>query len=387
MLVKFNQKVYLFPRIFEKGQTYDVDITVLEACYPCCEVVKEPEEKAEKTWPLELNTERRAFFPNDGYGRLNRLVRKYFTFDNSNLYIYFTTPYIFGVIPKEILYNKKIILYTMFEGSKLPVGWIDSLAKYAKAIITPSEFCGKLYRQEERLKDIPVYVTPLFTEHFENLKPEPDETFWFGMENAFIQGKQKGWDLVIEAFEELNLPNAKLLLKGRQAHYAYIDTCWFERTKKNPNIEVVVEDYSDQQMIDLFYKKIDCFVYPSRGEGFGLPPLQAMAFGIPTILTAGHGMKEFSKFGVPVKIKNKAFPAYYVNRVWDSTQGIKWVEPSLADLKKKMKFVYNNFYSQKKRAVRNIDKIKNLYSIDVFARNLTTVISHFKANYENMLDS
>lgn len=378
MLVKFNQTTYLYPKAYHKGKTYDVDIKVFEACYPCCEAVEEGDLESDgKKYPANFNIEGRTFFPNDGYGRLNRYVRSIFDFDKgSDIYVYFSTPYIFGIIPEQILYNKKVIVYTMFEGHKLPKCWVDSLAKFAKAIIVPSKFCLKVFSKEEKLKDIPISMVSLFTEHFEDLKPERGETFYFGMENAFIEGKQKGWDLVIRAFEELDLPNAKLILKGRQAHYSYVDKEWVERARKNKNIEVVIEDYSDKEMVDLFYKKLDCFVYPSRGEGFGLPPLHAMGFGIPTILTNGHGMTGFSKYGVPVKVKNRKFPAYYVNRVKDSTQGIMWVEPDFNDLKLKMKSVYNDFEVHKKRAVRNLPKLKKDFSIDTFVKNLTSAVAY-----------
>ena len=381
MLVKFVQKTYLWPRVFEKGKTYDVDITVFEACSPCCVVVESLEDvSVEKKYKANFSIEKRTFFPNDGYGRLNRYVKSIFEFEkDSDIYVYFTTPYIFGIMPKDILNNKKIVLYTMFEGDKLPKCWVDMMAQFCKAIIVPSTFCYKVYRKEKKLKDIPIYVVPLFTEKFENLKPEPaEDIFYFGMENAFIEGKQKGWDIVIEAFEKLNFPNAKLLLKGRLAHYAYVEKEWIERAKKNPNIEVVIEDYNDQQMIDLFYKKIDCFVYPSRGEGFGLPPLQAMGFGIPTIVTNGHGMKDFARYGVPIRVKSRDYPVYYVNRIDDNTQGIMWVKPNFSDLIFQMTNVYNNFNYHKHRAVANMLKLKNRFSLEAFVKNLVDVIDQYK---------
>ena len=37
---------------------------------------------------------------------------------------------------------------------------------------------------------------------------------------------------------------------------------------------------------------MDCFVFPSHAEGSGLPPREAMATGLPTILTNWSGLTE-----------------------------------------------------------------------------------------------
>ena len=47
----------------------------------------------------------------------------------------------------------------------------------------------------------------------------------------------------------------------------------------------------------LFYSAAHCFVYPSKAEGFGLPPLEAAASGVPVICSNSCGMKDFSFFG------------------------------------------------------------------------------------------
>jgi glycosyltransferase involved in cell wall biosynthesis len=65
-----------------------------------------------------------------------------------------------------------------------------------------------------------------------------------------------------------------------------------------------LEDIPDEDM-QLLYQAASLFVYPSRGEGFGIPPLEAAALGIPTICSNTTAMSEFTFFG-----KNHIYPDY-----------------------------------------------------------------------------
>ncbi|GAA4736721.1 glycosyltransferase family 4 protein [Flavisolibacter ginsenosidimutans] len=46
-----------------------------------------------------------------------------------------------------------------------------------------------------------------------------------------------------------------------------------------------------------FYRAAHVFVYPSKAEGFGIPPLEAGAVGVPVLCSSSSAMKEFSFFG------------------------------------------------------------------------------------------
>lgn len=53
----------------------------------------------------------------------------------------------------------------------------------------------------------------------------------------------------------------------------------------------------DLRLGDL-YRGCDVFVFPSRAEGFGLPPLEAMACGAPVVVADSRGVREYAVDGV-----------------------------------------------------------------------------------------
>lgn len=52
----------------------------------------------------------------------------------------------------------------------------------------------------------------------------------------------------------------------------------------------------DDELMD-FYRAAEIFVYPSKAEGFGIPPLEAAAMNIPVICSNSSAMEQFSFFG------------------------------------------------------------------------------------------
>lgn len=66
-----------------------------------------------------------------------------------------------------------------------------------------------------------------------------------------------------------------------------------ETTRQSIYIDATV---SDEDLLN-FYKASATFVYPSRAEGFGIPPLEAGALRIPVICSNTSAMEAFTFFG------------------------------------------------------------------------------------------
>lgn len=58
----------------------------------------------------------------------------------------------------------------------------------------------------------------------------------------------------------------------------------------------LLKSLTETELLD-FYQAAEVFVYPSKAEGFGLPPLEAAAMSVPVICSNAAAMKDFDFFG------------------------------------------------------------------------------------------
>lgn len=97
---------------------------------------------------------------------------------------------------------------------------------------------------------------------------------------------RKNVDGIIEAFNNLDLEH-KLVLGGGNGWKSH-------QTRKiaSRNSDIRLIGYVDEEDKRGLYSLADLFVYPSYYEGFGLPPIEAMACGLPTIAGANSSQLE-----------------------------------------------------------------------------------------------
>ena len=106
--------------------------------------------------------------------------------------------------------------------------------------------------------------------------------------------RQKGIEILLKTMEELKKYNTILLIAGDGEKKYYEDMA--RRMGINRYIRWLGELSPEE--LPVIYQSANVFIFPSWFEGFGLPPLEAMASGLPVILTETDGAGEYAQSGI-----------------------------------------------------------------------------------------
>lgn len=101
---------------------------------------------------------------------------------------------------------------------------------------------------------------------------------------------------IILAMEKLKKTNAfrKLVISGIGAGERRHELENLIKEKKLEN-DIVFTKFVDNRERNLLYKSCKAFLFPSVFEGFGMPPVEAMAFGVPVLTTKATSIPEVTR--------------------------------------------------------------------------------------------
>lgn len=289
------------------------------------------------------------------------------SFNSQKIGLLYNYPY--GVISMR---SDVRLIYTMFESDKIPEEWPDYL-NMADEVMVPSAWCQKVFA-ESGVKSTVVplgYNDRVFTYYDRALPIESKEPFTFIHYDSF--NLRKGWAEVFKAFTEEFSPDepVRLILKTAQ-HSVAIPIM----KSQYPNIDTVLGTIPEMQLINLL-RAAHCMVYPSRGEGFGLTPLEAMATGLPAIVPNEHGISEYfnANYMLEVKAPNRC-PGLY-SRFKGQDVG-KMVIADIDDLKRQMRYAYDHQAEVKELGKAASEYVKK-YTYQNTAARLAEIIRKWDA--------
>lgn len=188
---------------------------------------------------------------------------------------------------------------------------ISSAVKYSCLIITVSNFTkNDLVKQFKVLAD-KIIVT---YEGVANLSKGKDSLFvakldskktleFYNIRCPFLlyvgnAYPHKNLEGLIQVFSKLHSshPDLRLVLVGREDYFynrvkevARTNNLW---QKENHNSPVVFTGYVPDIDLETLFQAASLYVFPSLYEGFGLPPLEAMAHGCPVVSSNQASMPE-----------------------------------------------------------------------------------------------
>jgi glycosyltransferase involved in cell wall biosynthesis len=134
-----------------------------------------------------------------------------------------------------------------------------------------------------------------------------------------------------------------------------------------------------QEEVAALYKheKINALVSATRGEGFGLPLLEAAASGLPVIATNWSGHKDFLDLGEWTKIKKTLIevpPQRIDGKIF--VPGAKWAQPNRTDFVKKINYFIKNEEETRKKAQLLRDRVVEKFSFASIAKDYDRVLGN-----------
>jgi glycosyltransferase involved in cell wall biosynthesis len=209
-----------------------------------------------------------------------------------------------------------------WEFGALPIDWYQPLRNRVDEIWAPSNYVRQVYENSgiprDKIQVISLGVdTEVYTPDAPPLLLPTDKSFRF----LFVGGTipRKGFDRLWEAYlqEFTDEDDVCLVIKDLGSSTFYQPDSHRQQIQDalaaggTPSI-VYLDQYLTTGQLASLYTACDCFVAPYRGEGFGLPVLEAMACGLAPIVPQGGATDDFvtaqDAFLLPSVVRECDFP-------------------------------------------------------------------------------
>ncbi len=272
-----------------------------------------------------------------------------------------------------------LVLMQPWEYGRIPAEWVQPLCTMVDEIWTPSLHSKKSFVSSgvaaERVHVVPNGVnTDLFNPQADPCKLPTSKNFKF----LFVGGTiwRKGIDLLLAAYCDIfrRSHDVCLVIKDMGQDSFYRGQGFGEmihRLQKEPMAPEII--YITQKMeerdIPGLITGCDCLVHPYRGEGFGLPVLEAMSCGVPVITTEGGATDDFCPPRGVFLIGSKRVE--FTPKNTRLAGGAGWViEPDLNGLKNLMKEAFENRAMARQRALGLSEWVRREYSWPVVTQKV-----------------
>lgn len=200
--------------------------------------------------------------------------------------------------------------------------------------------------------------------------PTPGRPFRFLVVGKYEQ--RKSFDEIIQAFAQAyaNQPDIELFIKSGST---------VDSDQKSQELLLKLDQHGLQNVsvwwgsmetaqIAELYRDCDVFLFPSKGEGWGLPLIEAAACGLPIITTMYSGQTEFLQ-----PISNSVLPVDYVltsitcpdfRKAYPDPENNfgEWARPDVYSIADAMTVAKKQHFELQKQAQKNSEIIRSGYT-------------------------
>ncbi|HTD36055.1 MAG TPA: methyltransferase domain-containing protein [Candidatus Limnocylindrales bacterium] len=267
---------------------------------------------------------------------------------------------------------RTIVQILPWEYGTLPRAWVEGLrAGGADEVWTPTEYCRTMFLDAgiapERVAVVPNGIDPGKFSPDRSVTPYPLATrksFKF----LFIGGMlpRKGVDVLLAAYRSAftREDDVALVLKlfGTRTFYQLGEETKtlreFSGDPRAPELVLIDDELGDEDVVRL-YRTCDALAFPYRGEGFGLPMLEALACRLPVIATAGGAADAFLDDDVAYRIPARRVPLSGALRGEQLAGEGWWLEPDADALAETMRHVVAHRDEARAKALRGAERARH----------------------------
>ncbi|MGD0566498.1 MAG: glycosyltransferase family 4 protein [Candidatus Goldiibacteriota bacterium] len=251
------------------------------------------------------------------------------TFEHPINYRHITSPLKYGML--------------VYESTAIPADWPEIINNSLNLVLVPSQFNREAFISSGVIKGKIRVLPHGIDEKIYNSTGRPGKNGKFIFLCAAMPQKRKALDKLLKAFKAAfgDGQDVELAIK---LPYAPGKTPYDDLTIREyyneKNIKFIFSGYDENEMARL-YKNADCFVLASRGEGFGMVYLEALACGAPVIAAGWGGQTDFLNDTNSLLVKYSLGPAGSMQYGSANPKGLM-AEPDFDDLVSKLRYARKN---------------------------------------------
>lgn len=288
-----------------------------------------------------------------------------------------TTP---NVYPKYMEDGVYMIGRAFWETDKVPLDFAINLQQMDE-IWTGSKFNEQAMRNAGVTR--PIYIIPEaidtdIEEPLPYILPNKDD---FKFYSIFEWTERKNPLALLEAFwlEFESTRGVSLTIKTYQVNFGadkreYISQ-QIRKLKAKLNLKNYADVYLYRELMDKgqvyrFHSSFDCFVSTHRGEGWGIPQMEAMLLGKPVVSTNLGGIHEYiehQKSGYLMDCDMISIDNVTYNAQW-YTRDQKWGDVSVQRVREALRWVYKNRIKREKMALMGKKLVEDKFKLCVVGK-------------------
>lgn len=325
----------------------------------------------------------------DGLGTPGYVIKKYLK--NQKQYPLSDCQFIFTVYPLSTPFlaedcqllrgamkdNSIAIAVSVIEFYSLPPGWADRLNTYFDMVVVPDQWLVDVYKRDG--VTIPIFCIPqgILVQDYITQLPEKEQSDIFTFGSIARNFPHKNVMKMLQAFhDEFGNDNSVQFIFHTKSCF---DTNFelFDYIEKNgiTNIIICEKNLPREEYLS-FIQSLDCYVLISRGEGFSITPREAMALGVPCLLSNNTAHTTICNSGYVSFVECP----YLIDSLSFGVMGItvKDFDCDQLDVQKEMRAQYEQRRTYKQRAQEGISwanqyewkKIVSLYETLFYPQNV-----------------